>query len=92
MASKKEFHFDFNENADPVDELHRLRAAKTKHFKTMDAYMRYLRETPSVQEMIAEVDAEIAAKKKAPAAASRKANVAPKSAGRRKTGKRLTHA
>jgi len=78
--NKNDFHFDFNEDADPIDELHRLRVATAKHFKTMGAYMEYLRATPSVQEMLAEVDAEIA-EKKAKAASSRK-SPAPR---RRKT-------
>ena len=89
----KGFHFDFNEDADPADELHRLRAAKTKHFKTMDAYMEYLRVTPTVKEMIAELDAEIV-KKTAKAAPSRKvkATTTKTAATRRKASKRLAHA
>ena len=78
----KDFRFDFNEDADPVDELHRLRAAKTKHSKTMSAYMEYLRATPTVKELIAELDGEIAKKgakstpsRKRPASRRRKAAV-----------------
>jgi len=59
----KNFHFDFNEDADPVDELHRLRVATSRHFKTMKARLEDLRKTPTAQEMLARLDAEIAEKK-----------------------------
>lgn len=84
MTSNKEFHFDFDETADPVDELHRLRAAKTKHFKTMDAYMEYLHDTPTVQEMIARLDAKIVEEKKI--------SSPKKSIARRKEAKHLSYA
>jgi len=64
MTTKnKEFHFDFNEDADPVDELHRLRVAMGRHYKTMDAYMESLRKMPTAKEILARLDAEIAEKK-----------------------------
>lgn len=90
MARKKEFHFDFNEDADPVEELHRLRAATAEHFKTMEALMEYHRSTPSVKEIIAELDEEIA-RKKAKEARSARTGTAKRSAGRRKTAKRPEH-
>ncbi len=92
--TRKDFHFVLNEDADPVEELHRLRRATTKQFKTMDAYMKYLHDTPSIQEMIAELDAEIAKKKtKSPSSrTSRKNKTAQKPAGKRKASQRLTHA
>ena len=68
MTNAKDFPFDFNEDADPVDELHRLRLASGRRFKTMKERLEYFRATPSVQEILAEVDAEIA-RKKAKAAA-----------------------
>ncbi len=61
--ARKDFHFDFNEDADPVEELHRLRVAATKHFKTVDALLEYHRATPPVKDLIAELDEEIAKKK-----------------------------
>ncbi|MDR2981538.1 MAG: hypothetical protein LBV12_04735 [Puniceicoccales bacterium] len=88
---RKDFSFDLDEDAEPVEELHRLRRATTKHFKTMDAYMKYLHDTPSIQEMIAELDAEIA-KKEVKSPASRKVKTAQKSTGKRKAARRLTHA
>ena len=39
MTNEKDFHFDFNEDADPVDELHRLRVATTRRFKTMKEHL-----------------------------------------------------
>jgi hypothetical protein len=63
MTRKFPFKFDFNEDADPVDELHRLRVATTKHFKTLDALVEYYRSTPSIKELIAEIDAEITGEK-----------------------------
>ena len=58
--ARKDFPFDFDEDADPVDEIHRLRVASTRHFKTTKDYLAYLRATPTAEEMIAELDAEIA--------------------------------
>ena len=75
--NEKDFHFDFNEDADPVDELHRLRVATAKHFKTMDAYVEYLRKMPTAQEMLVELDAEIA-KKRAKAARPARKSPAPR--------------
>ena len=72
MTNEKDFHFDFNEDADPVDELHRLRVATTRRFKTMKEHLEYLRATPTAQEMLAELDAEIARKKAKAARPSRK--------------------
>jgi len=104
MARKFPFKFDFNEDADPVDELHRLRVATAKHFKTLDAYMEYLRTVPTAKEMIAELKAEIA-EKKAKATPSRKVKATPRTTAaprkavaartptrRQKTTKRLVHA
>ena len=71
----KDFHFDFNEDADPVDELHRLRVATTKRFKTMREHLEYLRATPTAEEFLARVDAEIAEEKtKTPRPAKRPAS------------------
>lgn len=39
----KRFKFDFNENADPVSELHRYRVALSKRFKTTEALINYYR-------------------------------------------------
>ena len=60
MARKFPFEFDFNEDAEPVEELNRLRVATAKHFKTLDAYWDYLRTVPTAEEMLAEIKAEIA--------------------------------
>ncbi len=61
---KKEFHFDFNEDADPVEELHRLREATVRHFKTVDALIEYhLSEVPPTEVILARLDREIAAKR-----------------------------
>lgn len=38
----KNFKFDFNEDAEPVAELHRYRAALSTHFKTVDALMEHV--------------------------------------------------
>ena len=80
MTNAKDFPFDFNEDADPVDELHRLRLASGRHFKTMKERLEYFRATPSIQEILAELDAEIAerkAKEAAKAARPRKSVAAP---------------
>ncbi len=100
MTNKRPFKFDFDEDADPVEELHRLRVATARHFKTPEAISEYYRSTPSVDELIAELDREIAenkAKAEANAARSRKAETgkAVKKAAparRRKAAKRLTPA
>ncbi len=55
----KEFHFDFNEDAEPVEELHRLRVATARHFKTIEAIVEYDRTLPSAKEMIAELKGKI---------------------------------
>ena len=77
---RKDFHFDFNEDADPVEELHRLRVAKTKHFKTLDALMEHYRSVPTTDEIIARLEARIAEKKGAKVSMSRR----PSSQRRRK--------
>ncbi len=91
--ARKEFCFDFNEDAEPVEELHRLRVATTKHFKTIEAIVEYDRSLPTAKEMIVELKAEIAAQK--PRAASpraRKGKTASRPAVRRKTANRpLVH-
>ena len=91
MAHKK-FHFDFDEDAEPVEELHRLRVATTRHFKTIEAIVEYDRTLPTAKEMIAELKAEIVAKK-AKATRPRKTQSAKKPVGQRRTEKRvLAHA
>lgn len=80
MPRKRPFKFEFNEDAEPVEELHRLRAATAKHFKTIDAIVEYHRSTPPIKEIIAELDEEI------------KAKTARKPAARRNAAKRLIHA
>ncbi len=87
MTRKRPFKFDFNEDAEPVEELHRLRVAATKHFKTLDAILEYHRSTPPIKELIAELDMEIAAKKAKPAR-SRKTKSIGKPARRQKASKR----
>lgn len=87
MARKRPFKFDFDEDADPVEELHRLRAATMKHFKTLDALMEYYRSTPPVEEILAELEKEIA-ENKAKDARPKKV----KTTRRRKTAKRPVHA
>ena len=69
---REPFHFDFNEDADPVDELHRLRVAKTKHYKTIEALMESRRSMPSTNEIIARLEARIAEKKGAKVTMSRR--------------------
>ncbi len=86
MARKFPFKFNFDEDADPVEELHRLRVAAAKHFKTVDAIMDYCNTLPSPAETLAELKAEIAAKQ-APSGKVRAA--AP--ARRRKPAKRPAH-
>jgi hypothetical protein len=61
--ARKDFPFDFNEDADPVDEIHRLRVAAARHFKTMKEHLEYLHATPTAEECLAELDAEIAAQR-----------------------------
>lgn len=89
--TRKDFHFNFNEDADPVEELHRLRVATTKHFKTLDAIMEYHRTAPSIEEVKARLEAEIAKKQTRPIA-SPAPKASQKPAKRRKPAKRLTHA
>ena len=60
--SRKDFHFDFNENADPVEEMRRLRIAEGRHFKTAEAFAEYARATPPPEVMLAELVAAIAQK------------------------------
>ena len=59
-----EFKFDFNEQAEPCEELHRMRVAQMKHFNTLEAYHAHLRKMPSTEDILAELDRRIAAKKK----------------------------
>ena len=55
----KSFEFDFNEDAEPVGEIHRLRVAMSRHFKTVEEHFAYLRSTPSAEEMIAQLQSDI---------------------------------
>lgn len=91
MARKFPFKFDFDEDADPVEEIHRLRVATAKHFKTLDAIVEYHRTAPTAKEMIAELKEEIAEKKTKQAKAGT-AKIAKKPVRKRKTAKRLSHA
>lgn len=100
MARKFPFEFDFDEDADPVEELHRLRIASTKHFKTLEAMMEYHNSLPTAKEMLEELREEIA-ENKAKEAAATKAGAArvrtPKAkaattAKTAKTGKASAHA
>jgi uncharacterized protein (UPF0276 family) len=92
MMANKTFHFDFNEDAEPVEELHRLRVATTKHFKTIEAIVEYDRTLPTAKEMIAELKAEIAVRKER-TARPRKAQSITKPIARRGAAKRsLLHA
>jgi hypothetical protein len=89
--TRKDFHFDFDEEADPVEELHRLRVATARHFKTRDALMEYYRSTPPIEEIKARLETEIA-EKKARAVRARNAESSERPARRRKTAKSLTPA
>ncbi len=73
--ARKEFQFDFNEDADPVEELHRLRVAMTKHFKTIEAFMEYIRATPTAEEFLAQTAPE--AQKPKPKATAKARTKAP---------------
>ncbi len=88
--ARKEFHFDFNEDAEPCEELHRLRVAMLEHFKTTKALQEYLRSTPTPKEFLAQRDAE---EKKTPsrAPARRSAQPAGKPRGKRKPAARAVH-
>jgi hypothetical protein len=84
--AREEFDFDFCEDADPVQELHRLRVAAAKHFKTMKATLEYLRSVPTAEEFLARLDAK--AQAKAPKAAQPKSSkTTKKSIGRRKAAR-----
>ncbi len=91
MANKKEFHFDFNEDAEPVEELHRRRVAMMKHFKTLKAVMEYIDSQPLPEGFsFWEGDGE---KKSSPKAAARRSvKPAAKPRGKRTTSKRPAHA
>lgn len=95
MAHKK-FHFDFNEDAEPVEELHRRRMAMAEHFKTLDAIMEYLRTVPTAEEILASLDAGDKAKKSAAKPAKRRNAQKVQSTGtsrvRRKSAKCPVHA
>jgi len=90
MARKK-FHFDFNEDAEPVEELHRFRVAVAEHFKTTEAIMAYVRSAPTAEEFLAGLDAE---KKKTESKTPRrrKAQATGTPRARRKSASRLVHA
>lgn len=108
MARKFPFEFDFDEDADPVEELHRLRVASTKHFKTLEAMMEYHNSLPPIKELLAEIQEEIAedkakaaralkpkagkAERTAKTTKAAKAGKAAAHAGRRKAAARLTTA
>lgn len=85
--ARKDFHFEFDEDADPVEELHRLRVAVTRRFKTMDAIMEYHRAAPSIEEIKGRLKAEIV-RKEMQSTRPRKIKTVQKAAGRRKTVKR----
>lgn len=89
MARKK-FHFDFNEDAEPVEELHRFRAAVADHFKTVEAIREYINSAPTAEEFLARLDTK--EKQTAPKTVKRRARPAGMRRGRRKTAKRLVHA
>lgn len=90
--ARKDFHFDFNEDADPVEELHRLRAATAKHFKTVDALVEYHNSVPPAEEIKTRLKAEITLREaEAMTTRSRKNNSAVKTAGQRKRDNRLAH-
>ncbi len=84
------FHFDFDENIEPVEELHRLRLARTKHFKTIEAIVEYDRTMPTAKEMIAILKGELA-KKKSVTTCSRNAKSGKKHFERQRNPKHLTH-
>ncbi len=87
--ARKEFQFDFNEDADPVDELHRLRVAMTKHFKTMEALMEYIHSAPTAEEFLAQTAPEAQkpkpkARTKAPAGTRAKKPAGQRNAARKR--------
>lgn len=87
----KEFRFDFNEDADPVEELHRLRVAATKHLKTMKATLKFLHSVPTAEEFLAKSDAK--GRKQTPQTTQfRKSKNTRNPAMRRKTAKRTARA
>jgi hypothetical protein len=90
MARKK-FHFDFDEEAEPVDELHRYRVALMEHFKTLEAVMEYIDSAPTAEEFLAKLDAE-EEKKRRKTVGRRKAATAAKSRGKRKSAGQTVHA
>ena len=55
---RAEFKFDFNEDAEPVAELHRYREAKARHFKTPEAEREYTSLTPSATVLLRELKRE----------------------------------
>lgn len=86
MVRKFPLEFDFNEDTDPVEELHRLRVATTKHFKTLDAIIEYHRSAPSIQEIKARLETGVA-QKNAKAISSPKIRASKRPIRRRKTTK-----
>ncbi len=89
--ARKEFHFDFNEDAEPCEELHRLRVAMLEHFKTTKALQESLRSTPTPKEFLAQWDAE-EKKTHSKAAAHSRAKSAAKPRGKRKPAAQAVHA
>ncbi len=88
MARKK-FRFDFNEDAEPVEELHRRRVAMMEHFKTIEAIGGYLRTVPAPEELLAQPAA--AEGKTSLKAVRRKAKSSAKPRGKRKSASRPIH-
>ncbi len=91
MARRK-FHFDFNEDAEPVEELHRFRAAVAEHFKTLEAVMEYIHSAPTAEEFLAQCEDEKKKKALQKTAARRRAKPAAKPQGKRKPVARAVHA
>ncbi len=88
--ARKDFRFDFDEDADPVEELHRLRVATARHFKTPDALAEYHNSVPPIEEIRARLKAEIAGEKTRRARPGKRR--AAKPLCRRKPAQRLVHA
>jgi hypothetical protein len=59
-----EFKFDYNEDAEPCSEIHRMRIAMRRHFKTDEAYYDYVARTPSAEDLLAELSRRAAAERK----------------------------
>ncbi len=89
--ARKRFYFDFNEDAEPCEELHRLRVAMLEHFKTVEAFGEYLRSTPTAKEILAQWDAE-EKKAKPKTAVRRRTKPAAKPRGKRQPTAKAAHA